>query len=209
MTNTCPGCSAQLATREPYAWAVVCSSCSALVLDNGSRFPGATIDMPLVEDLSPFRIGCVGQYMGAHLRIVGRVRVESRQGYRNYWSVRGDIPFRWIAQSFGGYVLLNKWNGILSKEDVRGIRPLHPLRLANGDAYTVEMLDGHFRYAWEGQLVSELPMPWEVEVEAGRPPDGKVLLLIDRSKNVTVFEGKAVDFAELHLENPPALARWT
>ncbi|MBL7980381.1 MAG: hypothetical protein JNL52_01090 [Flavobacteriales bacterium] len=165
--------------------------------------------MPMVEDLSPMKVGSVGRFRGEHFRITGRVRVESDRGYRNFWSIKGDLAYQWIAQCFGNYALLSEWKGDLPMSDLRGLRPSGKLRLKEGDAYHVEMLSSRFRYAFEGVLMHELRVPYDVEVEVGRPPDGKALLLIEGAKRVSVLSGITVDHADLRLENIPSVAQWT
>lgn len=209
MVVNCPGCTSAMRFSYEGSWAVVCAKCDALVLRDGSRYAGATVNMPMVEDLSPLRIGNVGRVGDAEFRITGRVRVETERGHRNFWSVRGQVAFQWITQAFGGYALMAAHPGTPPKEDIRGIRPLRTLRIDETGKYQVEMLDRSPRYAWQGELMHALPMPWEVEVEAGRDPAGKALLLIVRSGKITVLAGTMVEFAELRIAEPTALAQWT
>ena len=209
MVVNCPGGTNSLRFVHEGSWAIVCVQCDALVQRGGTRYPGATVDMPMVEDLAPLRIGDVGSIGNEEFRITGRVRVETERGHRNFWSVRGRAAFQWITQAFGGYALMAVHPGTPPKEDIRGIRPLRTLRIDETGKYQVEMLDRSPRYAWQGELMHALPMPWEVEVEAGRDPDGKVLLLIERSGRITTLAGTMVEFAELRIAEPIALARWT
>jgi hypothetical protein len=71
------------------------------------------------------------------------------------------------------------------------------------------MLDNRFRHAWEGELMKPLPMPWSIEIEAGRPPNGKAILLVDKATNVHALIGEMVEYTDLRIENPPALGQWT
>ncbi len=209
MAVTCPGCRTVLRFEHSGSWALVCAQCEALVLRDGTRFAGATVDMKMVEDLSPLRVGSAGTWNEKPFRVIGRVRVESERGYRNYWSLRGEVPYAWLAQSFGNYALVGTSVEKVDKEAVRGAKPTRSLKLDEGEPYHVEMLDNRFRYAWEGELMVPLPIPWSIEIEAGRPPDGKAILLVDKASQVHALIGVMVEFTELRIENPPALGQWT
>jgi LSD1 subclass zinc finger protein len=209
MAVTCPGCRTELRFEHSGSWALGCAKCDALVLRDGTRFPGATVDMPMVEDLSPLRVGSAGTWNEKQFRVTGRVRVESERGYRNYWSLRGDVPYAWLAQAFGTYALIGLSAEKVEKDEVRGAKPTRSLKLDPGEPYHVEMLDNRFRHAWEGEMMKPLPMPWSIEIEAGRPPNGKAILLVDKATNVHALIGEMVAYTDLRIENPPALGQWT
>jgi hypothetical protein len=209
MAVSCPGCKRELRFEHSGSWALGCAKCDALVLRDGTRFPGGTVDMPMVEDLSPLGVGSAGTWREKSFRVTGRVRVESERGYRNYWSLRGELPYAWLVQAFGNFALVGASTGKVDKDDVRGAKPTRSLRIDEGDPYHVEMLDNRFRYAWEGELMMPLPMPWSIEIEAGRPPEDKAILLVDKATNVHALMGVMVGYADLRIENPPALGQWT
>jgi hypothetical protein len=165
--------------------------------------------MPIVEDLSPLRVGSIGTWDQQPFRVTGRVRVESGRGYRNFWSLQGDVPYAWLAQAFGNYALVGVSTEHTAKDAVRGAKPTRSLMLDAGEPYHVELLDNRFRYAWEGELMVLLPMPWSIEIEAGRPPEGKAILLVDKASGVHTLIGEMVEYADLRIENPPALGQWT
>jgi hypothetical protein len=165
--------------------------------------------MPMVEDLSPLRVGSAGTWNEKSFRVTGRVRVESERGYRNYWSLRGELPYAWLVQAFGNYALVGVSTKQVEKDDVRGAKPTRSLQIDEGEPYHVEMLDNRFRYAWEGELMAPLLMPWSIEIEAGRPPGGKAILLVEKASNVHALIGEMVEYVDLRIENPPALGQWT
>lgn len=207
MAVPCPGCKASVRFEHPGSWAVVCASCAALVLRDGTRHPGSASQMDLVEDISPLRVGCAGQVEGKYFRVTGRVRVEGQRGYRNFWSIKGDTPYAWLLQAFGTYAMVAMDQAPVPPTVFRKVSPGGELKMDGG--YQLEMLDNQFRYAWEGEIMQPLPIPWDIEVEAGDPSGGRLLILVDRSKEACMLKGMGLNFPDLRLENPPTLAQWS
>jgi hypothetical protein len=163
--------------------------------------------MTLVEDLAPVRVGDVGKLNGAYFRVTGRVRAEGQRGYRNFWSLKGDIAYIWLLQTFGNYALVNVSDPVVPVNVFRNVAPGRPLNI-DGDL-ELEVLDNRFRFAWEGELMHPLPLPWTIEMEAGDPDGGRALLLVDSTGAAQMLKGIGPEFVELGLEDPAPLARWT
>lgn len=207
MVVNCPGCTAPLRFEHVGSWARACKACEALVLRDGTRYPAGADQMTLVEDLAPVRVGDVGKLNGAYFMVTGRVRAEGQRGYRNFWSLKGDIAYTWLLQAVGNYALVNVSDPVVPVSVFRNVAPGRPLKL-DGDL-ELEVLDNRFRFAWEGELMHPLPLPWTIEMEAGDPDGGRALLLVDSTGVAQMLKGIGPEFVELGLEDPAPLARWT
>jgi hypothetical protein len=163
--------------------------------------------MPLVEDLSPLRVGTEGTVNDAYFKITGRIRVEGQRGYRNFWSMKGDTPYGWLLQAYGNYALMALDHALMAPTVFKHVDPGKKLKM-EGD-FNLEALDTKFKYAWEGELMRQLPIPWDIELEGGDPGGGRVLILVDHSREARALKGVGVEFNELRLVNPPVLAQWS
>ncbi len=204
---SCPGCRGSIRFEETGSWAVVCSGCAALILRDGARHEASAFQMPLVEDLSPLRIGTAGAVNGAYFKITGRIRVEGQRGYRNFWSMKGDTPYSWLLQAYGNYALMASEDALVAPSVFKHVVPGKKLKMDGG--FDLEALDTKFKYAWEGEIMRQLPIPWDIELEGGEPGGGRVLILVDHSREARALKGVGVEFNELRLENPSALAQWS
>lgn len=203
----CPGCHGSIRFEETGSWAVVCPVCDALVLRDGTRHAASTDHMPLVEDLSPLQIGAKGTMNELYFKITGRIRVEGQRGYRNFWSMKGDTPYTWLLQAYGNYALMALDEALVPPKAFKGVDPGKKLKIDGG--FELEALDNRFKYAWEGELMHQLPLPWDIELEGGEPGGGRVLILVDRSRDARALKGVSIEFNALRLENPNAWAQWS
>lgn len=209
MQLNCTDCKATVRFATDGSWARTCSSCQSLVLRSGDRYAVGLPRMAVLPDLSPMAVGSVGSFAGAEFRIVGRMRVEGANGYRNFWSLQGrDLPYRWLVHAYGTYALMAKWPGQFPKSEMRGIKPNRSMKLDDGLDYCAEMLDNSFRFAFEGELMEPLQLPYTIELEAGRAPNDKVIVHVMADAGLEALVGIMVDFEELHFEHSPTWARW-
>jgi|GEM_PF-6452977 len=165
--------------------------------------------MPLVEDLSPFKVGMTGTFKGQEFKVVGRLRVVTHHGYRNYWSLKGDGEYPWLVHSFGHYALLKPFPGVVSKNELRKAKPGSSNRMDTGGTFQVELADKDPVFAAEGEVMLPLPVPYAFEIEMGREPSDKVLVLIKADADPVCFHGIMVEYADLHFQEPLQLAQWT
>lgn len=210
MDMPCSGCGTAVKFDHDGSWASVCTDCYGLVRRSGERLGAGMRTMPIVQDLSPMRVGTIGKHDGREFRITGRIRVEGDNGYRNYWSLKGrDLPYRWLVHAYGNYALMQKGDRALETKAIRGIKPTATLKMEQDHAFIIEMLDSAFRFAWEGEIMEALSVPFAIEVEAGHQPDAKLLVHMNEAKQVEHLIGVTVEFADLHFENAPQLGQWT
>lgn len=207
MEQTCASCGGHVRFQQRASWAVGCAACAALILRDG--FPTGYKHMALVNDLSPFKVGMVGAYKGKEFTVMGRTRAVTHDGYRNFWSLKGDIEYPWLVHAYGQYVLLKPYPGVVSKRELRNAKPGTSNRIDPGATYQVEYADKDPVFATEGELMAPLPVPYAFEIEMGRDPLDKVLVLIKPDGEPVCFHGVMVEYAELNFKEPLQLAQWT
>lgn len=185
-----------------------CTACGALVQRNEAPGPGLK-QMALVNDLSPFKVGMSGKYRDKAFKVVGRIRAVAHSGYRNFWSLNGDLEFPWLVHSLGQYALLKPFPGVIDRRELRNAKPGTSNRIDGGATFQVELADKDPVIAAEGEIMAPLPVPYAFEIEMGRYPLDKVLVLIKPDKEPVCFHGVMVEYAELNFQEPLQLAQWT
>lgn len=208
MAVTCDRCKALVRFDHDRSWARVCT-CGSLVGHDGRRAVEYEADMPVLNDLTPFRIGHVGRFEGKEFRVTGRIRVEGANGYRNFWSLHGpDLPFQWLMNAYGNYALLATWDRPFPKDRMKGIKPTRQVKTDERDGYIAELMDNSFKFAWEGELMRPFMLPYTIEMEAGRATADKLIVHVKASTDIEALEGRMVEFAELCFEHATELAGW-
>jgi uncharacterized protein (DUF983 family) len=98
----CPQCGAPVSFRSAIAVFAVCEHCRSMVVvrDAGVESIGEMAALP--PDLSPFQVGTRGEWQGHGFEIVGRVRVEWKEGSWNEWCILYDgAKTGWLAEAQG------------------------------------------------------------------------------------------------------------
>ena len=89
---------------------LACKKCSTIIFDNSLGGDKQPLTPPPV-DWSFVKIGTTGDHEGKSFKIVGRVRLQLRNEYKNFWCAeyeRGKCL--WIVESFGSFALfVNPW----------------------------------------------------------------------------------------------------
>lgn len=59
------------------------------------------------DDWSPVKIGTKGFYKDRSFEVIGRVRLQLQEGYKNYWCFwsTGEKKYGWLAESLGEYMI--------------------------------------------------------------------------------------------------------
>jgi len=141
-----------------------------------------------------------------YFKITGRIRVEGQKGYRNFWSIKGDGNFTWLLQSFGNYALMTMDDMLVAPKVFKNVSPGKDLKIEGG--FVLEALDNKFRYAWDGEIMEPLPIPWDIELDAGGSGGKRLLILVGRSREAHALKGLGLEFKALQVENPPGFAQW-
>ena len=89
---------------------LLCKKCSTIIVDARGSGNKETFTQP-PPDWSFIKIGTTGEIQGQPFKIAGRVRLQLRNDYRNFWCAeyeRGKCL--WIAESFASFSLFtNTW----------------------------------------------------------------------------------------------------
>lgn len=128
----------------------ICRQCGAVV-------PGPQLDerphramMP--EDWSFIQLGTTGEYRGHAFRVVGRIRMQLRNAYQNFWCAEYNHGMHvWLADAMGSIaVLMPPWKEYQGSE--QKLRAGELIKLSQQMALTGEYVEKCERVACVGEL---------------------------------------------------------
>jgi hypothetical protein len=93
MTYTCPGCGKMYSPQLTDTWVLLCNDCGGVVLGD-KNLPGK-----IPNDWSVIQIGSAGHWKGVPFKILGRVRLQLKDDFKNLWCAQYENKTLWIAQS--------------------------------------------------------------------------------------------------------------
>lgn len=110
-TETCKSCGTLNERVLQETSLLVCKQCRAIVYENTPTSERAGVSV-VPSDWSFVQIGTELQYNNDSLTIVGRIRLQLRNDYKNFWTASTpDGRHLWVAESFGSFAILApRWN---------------------------------------------------------------------------------------------------
>lgn len=101
--HTCPDCNTSNKTVLADTQLLICRHCGRVVLNNLAG--GKKIEVAKVpEDWSFIQIGTTATHDSTPFTVVGRVRLQLRNDYKNFWcGAQADGECIWIAESFASF----------------------------------------------------------------------------------------------------------
>lgn len=90
--------------RGTESFLLVCPKCATIIVNE----KGYVIESPAPpDDWSILQLGVTGSYQTKAFEVIGRIRLQLRQEYKNYWCVWFDQgqKYGWLAESFGKYAM--------------------------------------------------------------------------------------------------------
>jgi len=103
---TCPSCKTMHNLQLEERTLVACKQCFAIL---ETRAPAETPPRPVPDDWSFLQVGTTGAYRGQPFTITGRIRLQLRNDYKNFWSAghnRGKCL--WIVESFASFSVFDE-----------------------------------------------------------------------------------------------------
>jgi hypothetical protein len=91
----CPNCGRGYTQKLKETWLVVCDTCHHLV--KGSGIEPDQLNMP--DDWSTIQVGTTGLYKNQNFTIMGRIRLQMKNDFRNLWCAQYGQEIMWIGQS--------------------------------------------------------------------------------------------------------------
>lgn len=102
--HACPACATTLGVRGAQSFLLVCPQCGTPIVDE-ANLSLDKVQMP--DDWSIIQIGTTGKHNDRAFNVIGRIRLQLRQEYKNYWCLwfDHDQKYGWLTESFGKYAV--------------------------------------------------------------------------------------------------------
>jgi hypothetical protein len=208
---TCPECQASHTLRLNVTGRFVCPQCGTQAVVNDIVQPreGLRTSAPMPDDLSFVQLGTTGVLDGTPFEIIGRMRLQLRNDYKNFWcAVHQNGSGFWIAESFGSFAIYNgAWQPY--NDNPAKLRSNQIIPLTEGDI-TGEYVERCEALSFRGEL-----LPWDaVEpgwfvVQAGSK-DMRSAFFVTKAyvKRIEYLLGRKVPVENLKLANTLAWNEW-
>jgi len=211
LTLNCPSCGALLKLRgTPYG---VCQYCQSLLLRNDATYEAVGKVAEVPDDFSPMQLGVQGYFEGKHFALIGRIRKSWEQGSWNEWcALFDDQRVGWLAEAQGDWVMcfeqpVQSLHNAPPINDIDRIEPGQVWYIGK-QAYTVTDAKKVVCDAAEGEL-SDIDYKGQVLRSVDLRGAGVQFATVEFSaRDINVFAGRLVDFAECRFSGLRQLDGW-
>jgi hypothetical protein len=193
---TCPECgtlNSQLIKNS----LMICKRCYAIV--NGSTDP-VNKAVPMPDDWSFIQIGTTFEHNKKVYSIVGRVRLQLRNDYKNLWySIDATGERSWLMDSFGSLAVLNvDWKEFTQKSNQ--LHAGNTIKLSSDFIVRGEFVEKCELMNFQGEIHDwRLMSPGFFVVQAGT--ERLVALFTTDHNDVNSITGEKIEIDQLGLKN--------
>lgn len=102
--HICPACATTLRVRGTESFLLVCTKCGTTLINELNL---ELEDARMPDDWSIVQLGTTGKHKDRTFEVIGRVRLQMRQEYRNFWCLwfDKDQKYGWLVEAFGKYAV--------------------------------------------------------------------------------------------------------
>jgi hypothetical protein len=203
----CPACSTVHKVQLHSASLIICRVCNEIVADavSGSEKPVAA---SIPDDWSFLQIGTTGVYKEYKFTVIGRLRLQLRNDYKNFWcTLYDDGKCLWIAESFGSFALFtSSWQEV--KNDLSQMHAGKKIILANKVNLHAEYVEKCESISYAGEIG-----PWNLFhpdfflIQASNT-GGQTAFFTIQKKEGYILTGEKVTLEELNLNNILTWDEW-
>lgn len=201
----CPACGAFNTAVLEASTLLVCKSCGGIVYENvdGDLKPEPA---RVPSDWSFIQLNSTGEYDGQTFTVVGRVRLQLRNDYKNFWccALRNGKSI-WVMESFASFaVFVAEWQP--SKKG--NLHAGAPIKINSRLTVIGEYVEKCEGVSYEGEIGSwKLFQPGFFFVQGSRI-DGETAVFTITKGEVELLQGKKVEVEKLNLKNIIAWNEW-
>ena len=204
---SCPGCSAVHKVQLERATLIVCHVCSEIIADavTGSEKPKPA---RIPDDWSFLQIGTTGVYKNYNFTVIGRLRLQLRNDYKNFWcAIYDGGKCLWIVESFGSFALFSSsWQE--TKSESAHLHAGKKITLANQVNLRGEYVEKCEGISYTGEIGSwNFFYPGFFMMQASNASGQTALIKIKKSIGY-ILTGEKITLKELNLNNILTWDEW-
>jgi hypothetical protein len=205
---TCASCSALNRASLEAILLLLCKNCGAVVYQNvngsdkleASRVP---------RDWSYLQLQTTGEYQQQPFTIVGRLRLQLRNDYKNFWcaALPAGKSF-WIMESFASFSVFPPNWSVYNKE-VSDLKAGEIIRLKEDLKVTGEYVEKCEEVGYEGEIASwKYFEPAFFFIQASNKDNQTAVFTIAGKQAIQYLTGEKVDVEKLNLKNTLHWDEW-
>jgi len=205
---SCASCNALNTAALEETIVLVCKNCGALVVDKASA--GEKISpSPVPDDWSFIHVGTTGSYAENEFTVVGRVRLQLRNDYKNFWcAALNNGKHLWLMESFGSFAMLGSaWSvfqGKANKLHARSVITVQKDVKVRGEY--VEKCEG---ISYEGEIgMWKLFYPGFFFMQMSNNKNHTAVFTVSGREVMEYLIGSKVAIEKLNLKNILAWDEW-
>ena len=161
------------------------------------------------EDWSFIKINTTGVYNQQAFTVVGRLRLQLRNEYKNFWSIGlQNGSSLWLMESFGSFAIFPAiWHDY--KNAVSNLRAGKTIQVMKGLKLMVEYVEKCEDISCEGEIGSWKQFaPGFFVIQAANNTNEIALFTINNSTDVDYLGGLKVEYKHLNLNNIIGWDEW-
>lgn len=209
-TILCSDCNFPYNLKTDFCVGYSCLRCSALMIKNNNEFIRSEKAVPVLEDMSPLKLGSQGVLEGNKFEIIGRIKFNLKGEYKNHWCLLfSNNSWFWLGESYGDYYFIKKEKTPIdpSRFKVRKIGRM--IKFPNGIQYEIQYFNEVISYACEGEI-PEFPFLKGnfISLELSDKGDRLVFVNVYSANQIDYYLGKYLLFDQLNFTNLRDLNGW-
>ena len=204
---SCPACNTIHKVQLHSASLIACRVCHEIVAEavTESEKPKAA---RIPDDWSFLQIGTTGVFKEYNFTVIGRVRLQLRNDYKNFWcTIYDGGKCLWIAESFGSFALFTaSWVEV--KNDLSQLHAGKKVILANNVTLRGDYVEKCEGISYTGEIgLWNLFYPGFFLIQASNN-SGQTAFFTIRKNERHVLTGEKVTLEELNLKNILTWDEW-
>lgn len=209
MIINCPKCSVSIIFESDLSKSFSCTSCNTLVKKDSLIHYDSFKSIQLREDMSPIKIGTMGEFERKPFTIRGRVQYHFRSSYHNYWlGYFTNQTWFYLTEGYGTYTFTCPSNNTLKIKNQSELKPGKTIKISPYSIYVIDQITECTSMALEGEF------PFNIE-------EFKPFFLLEASNDASeiqsfhllpgqqrAFQSKCLEFDDFNFTNLRNLNGW-
>jgi hypothetical protein len=208
MIYNCPNCKAPNESEWKRPAVIICRTCHTPIRIHLKE----NVDLkPTVipEDWTFLQLQSTAEYGGKTMKLVGRIRLQLRNDYKNVWcGAFDDGSYVWLMESFASFIVLKpEWAKF--HNDVRQLHTGENIKLGTNRKVKGEYVEKCEGVSYEGELGDwRLFYPNFFFIQAASSTGDTAIFIVDAQKNIEYLSGEKIEVEKLNLKNIIVWDEW-
>lgn len=206
---TCKSCNATNSSVLAAPALIICRQCRAIVMQDELMRTFELNLKPVPEDWSYIKIGSELEYNNHKLVVVGRIRMQLRNDYKNFWcAALANGAHIWIMESFASFCILgSSWKEFKQSKDK--LRAGELLTLEGDLKVRGEYVEKCEDATFEGELgLMKFAEASFFLIQSSNNENQTAVFFIKPSFDVEYLTGGKIDVEKLNLKNTVTWDEW-